>query len=535
MKKKTVGIFVCMLLITTAIPVVGDINKTTNDTIIYLENENIQNLEFASGEFIVKLTKDTTISSPFITALNEKNQIISVEKVFRNADDTILDNIYILVVPKDSDILSIVSEYALFPGVIYAEPNGIIYPCVIPNDEYFDYQWALHNTGQDFIPPPYPPMNGTPDCDIDAPEAWDIETGDPDVVIAIADSGINYTHPDLADKIWVNEDEIPGNEIDDDGNGYIDDIRGWDFHYNDSDPMDGHGHGTICAGVPGMVTNNSIGGAGVIWDCQIMPVQIANENWASKVTDIAKGVKYAADNSANIISMSFAYMYASNTLKDAVNYAYDKGVFMCAAAGNGNTSYKRFPAAFDNVTSVAATNQHDERCDEDDWGNGSGSNYGDWVDVAAPGNVIGTTSLDPEFNYYAGGSGTSLASPMVAGLAGLILSRNPLLSPDDVKSIICENVDPYNSSEYIGTGRINAYKALSNVTIPRKAFLIGLIKNLEIGEDTITSNAKIVLSIGFKQFRINIYKSNEKIIVSQDMKGFIGPRYIIGFFTSTVI
>ncbi|UCD13698.1 MAG: S8 family serine peptidase, partial [Thermoplasmatales archaeon] len=371
--------------------------------------------------------------------------------------------------------------------------------------------------------------------DIGAPEAWSIETGDPDVVIAIADSGINYSHPDLADKIWINEDEIPSNGIDDDDNGYTDDVRGWDFAYNDSDPMDGNGHGTVCAGVPGMVTNNSIGGAGVIWDCQIIPVQIANETWFGWWDDIANGIKYAADNAADIISMSFGGYVCPDIVEDAVDYAYGKGVFLCAAAHNHNTSNECYPAAFKNVTAVAATNQHDERCDEDDWGPGSGSNYGDWVDVAAPGNLIGTTSLDPEFYYYTAASGTSLSTPMVAGLAALILSKNPVLSPDDIKSVICKNVDPYNSSEYIGTGRINAYKALANVSSSRKAFLLGLIANLTSDEDIISSNAKIVLSIGFGPFGIDIYRSNEKIIVTQDKLGYVGPRFIIGFFSATVI
>ena len=134
-----------------------------------------------------------------------------------------------------------------------------------PDDEFFDLQWSLHNIGQ---------TGGLEDCDIDAPEAWDIETGNPDIVIAIIDSGIDYTHPDLIDNIWHNEDEIPDNGIDDDGNGYIDDVRGWDFYDNDNDPLDENGHGTICAGIAAAVTNNDEGIAGVCWNCQIMPIKV---------------------------------------------------------------------------------------------------------------------------------------------------------------------------------------------------------------------------------------------------------------------
>jgi len=455
-----IGILICMLVTVTMIPVAGTINQLVADENKILEQNT--HSDYIPGEFIVKFSKDTTIKSPNIIMLNEKYEVIFIEEIFRRAENTILDNIYLLHVQEDSDILSIVKDYSSYPNVEYAEPNGFVYPGIIPNDEYFDYQWAMHNTGQNFMPPPSSPMNGTPDCDIDAPEAWNIETGNPDVVIAIVDSGVNYTHPDLADNIWVNEDEIPGNGIDDDDNGYIDDVRGWDFHYNDSDPMDGHGHGTICAGVPGMETNNSIGGAGVCWYCQIMPVQIASESWQSLWADIANGIKYAADNAADIISMSFGTTQVPNILKDAVNYAYDKGVFLCACAHNYNTSAKYYPAAYENVTAIAATNQHDERCDEDDWGPGSGSNYGEWVDVAAPGNKIFTTCLDKEHDYYKAYSGTSLSTPMVAGLAALLLSVNPTFTPDEIKSLICneDNVDPYISEYYIGTGRINAYKTL---------------------------------------------------------------------------
>ncbi|UCF50054.1 MAG: S8 family serine peptidase [Thermoplasmatales archaeon] len=533
MKKKLVVVFVFILLISTAIPAIGNINRIKNEKRAFFED--IETLEFAPGEFIVKLTKDTTIKSPNILKLNEKYQVNSIKKIFRRAENTILDNIYLLNVKENSDILSIVKDYSLNPDVLYVEPNGVVYPAIIPNDEYFDYQWALHNTGQNFIPPPSPPMNGTPDCDIDAPEAWEIEPGGSDVVIAIVDSGINYTHPDLADKIWINEDEIPDNGIDDDSNGYIDDIRGWDFYYNNSDPMDGHGHGTLCAGVPGMINNNSIGGAGACWNCQIMPVKIASETWVSYWEDIAIGIIYAADNEADIISLSFGTYQVPNIVKDAVDYAYSKGAFLIACAHNHNVSTKCYPAAYENVTAVAATNQHDERCDGDDWGPGSGSNYGDWVDIAAPGNLIFTTSIKSEYNYYRSVSGTSFSTPLVAGVAALILSKNPYLLPDDVKSYICENVDPYNSTYYIGTGRINAYKALSNVSIPRESFLIGLITNRTTGQDSISFNAKMVVSIGSNPFGFKIYNSNEKIIVSKDKLGYVGKRLMVGFFTVTVI
>jgi subtilisin family serine protease len=470
MKRKIVGICICMLLIAAVVlPAAGTINeKVTQKNKVF---DYQTSMEFAPGEFIVKVKQDRSFSNPALMALNEKHQVHALEKVFNNAEGTILDNIYLLHVPIGSDILSIVREYASCPDVVYAEPNSMIFPCGIPNDANFSKQWYLHNTGQVFLNNYYGHnYSGIPDADIDAPEAWDIETGSPDVVIAIIDSGIDYTHPDLAAKIWNNTDEIPGNGIDDDHNGFIDDVKGWDFYHNDSDPKDGHGHGTMCAGVAGASSDNGIGIAGVAWSCKIMPVEIADENWASSGALAAKGIRYAADNGADVISMSFGWYTSPSMVRDAVNYAYGKGVFLCAAAGNDNRSTKLYPGAFENVTAAAMTNQNDSRCSPEDWNApGWGSNYGDWVDIAAPGNLIYTTmpTYHVTFNdqgmsqNYDWGAGTSFASPMVAGVAALLLSKDPSLTPGEVKALICGNVDPYNSTEYIGTGRLNAQKALA--------------------------------------------------------------------------
>jgi subtilisin family serine protease len=194
-----------------------------------------------------------------------------------------------------------------------------------------------------------------------------------------------------------------------------------------------------------------------------MPVRIANANWDTTTTKAAKGIRYAADNGANICSMSFGWGGPPSIINDAVNYAYSIGVFLCAAAGNSNTSAKLYPAAFENVTAVAMTNQNDSRCSPMDWNApGWGSQYGEWVDIAAPGNIIWTTlpTYYIPYPYFAWSCGTSFSSPMVAGVAALLLSKDPSLTPDEVKTLLCENVDPYNSTEYIGSGRLNAQYAL---------------------------------------------------------------------------
>jgi subtilisin family serine protease len=338
-----------------------------------------------------------------------------------------------------------------------------------PNDPDFSKQWALHNTGQSN---PYS-GSGTPDADIDAPEGWDIEVGSSDVIIAIIDCGIDYTHPDLADNIWINEDEIPDNEIDDDSNGYIDDTMGWNFFDDNNDLLDQGGHGTLCAGTAAAIGNNNVGVTGVSWNSKIMPIHSVNEfDWGT-FEDIADGIKYAADNGADVISMSFCNYTYSPLVNDAVDYAYNKGVVLVAAAGNEGTSSEAYPAAYDNVIAVAATDNTDSRMDVIRWGFIElVSNYGPWVDVAAPGVDIYTTMPTYEVSYnvllgisqnYDYLSGTSLSCPIVAGIAALLLSHDPTLSPEEIKNLICKYVDPYNSEFDLGSGRVNAHKAIKKV------------------------------------------------------------------------
>jgi len=346
-----------------------------------------------------------------------------------------------------------------------------------PDDTYFDLQWSLHNVGQG---------GGTTDCDIDAPEAWDLETGNSDVVVAVIDSGIDYTHPDLAGNIWINEDEIDDNGVDDDGNGYVDDVMGWDFYNDDNDPLDDNAHGTHCSGIIGAVTDNNIGIAGICWDCKIMPLKKSN-NQEFYLEEIIEAIEYAADNGADVISMSFGDYSYYETLEEAVNYAYEKGVFLCASAGNDDGPTKRYPAAFDNVTAVGATDRNDSRMEYfySEFGIWVKSNYGEWVDVAAPGQQVYSTMPTYDCAWTAYGfsknydnlSGTSMAAPHIAGLAALLLSKNPSYSPDNLKKLICDedNVDPYNSEYYLGSGRINAYNSLNTNLPPDAPTIDGLI------------------------------------------------------------
>ena len=461
-----------------------NINKINEINLI--ENKN---LEFISGEFIVKFKPETNIdisktSKGWITTgissidkLNEKYNVNDAERLFKTQEKPYLYNIFKLFVSENSDILSIVQDYSIDTNVIYAEPNYIMKTCLTPNDPDFNLQYYLHNTGQ---------TGGTTDADIDAPEAWDIETGDENIVIAIHDTGVDYDHPDLENNIWINPgedlndngivDPSDFNEIDDDNNGYVDDIRGYDFvntttpvppgedgKIRDNDPIDFHGHGTHCSGIASAVTDNNIGIAGVCWNCKIMPVRVGYKaQGGAGLIDIdaaAAGLEYASDNGAHIISMSWGGGSVSQLIWDAVNYSYSKGSILVAAAGNIGSGYRHYPAAYPKVIGVSATDHNDSIAHT-----AFGSNHGSWVDVAAAGEFIQSTMFN---DTYACWSGTSMSTPQVSALAALILSKNPSFNQDEVRTIIRSTTDKVDSPEkYIGTGRINAYQAIQRDTTP---------------------------------------------------------------------
>jgi len=454
------------------------------DTYLY-DSKSPSELKFIPGEFIVKFKSGVNfevgsnqenkciVGITTVDLLGEQYNVLTLEKIFSfkeisSINTEGLPNIYKYTVPKDSDILSIVKEYNKDPNVEYAEPNYIYHTFNIPNDPYFDEQWALNQSN---------------DCDIDAPEAWAIETGNSDLKIAVIDSGVDYNHEDLESNIWYNSDEIPDNEIDDDNNGFIDDVIGFDFvdidtnlyesegfellsyeDYtdDDNDPMDVLGHGTHCAGIIGGVGNNGIGISGVCWNCSIMPVRagfkvIYNGKTSGLLEsdDIAKAIYYSVYNDADVISMSFGAGSSSDIIRDAINYASDNGVILVASAGNDNKVSKNYPAGLECVIAVAASNETDKEA--------SFSNYGPWIDVTAPGVDIISTIPD---NQYDRKSGTSMACPIIAGMVGLIISKKSDFTKDEILTILHSSTDPVSSSKYIGIGRINAFKAIQREMSP---------------------------------------------------------------------
>jgi subtilisin family serine protease len=363
------------------------------------------------------------------------------------------------------------------PRIEYAEPNWKIGLLKMPDDEWFGECWGLHNTGQN---------GGTLDADIDAPEAWDLSIGSHDVVVAVADTGVDYTHPDLVANIWMNADEIAGNGLDDDGNSYVDDVYGWNFKNENNDPMDMSGHGTHCSGTIGAEGNNNLGVTGVNWHVSILSVRITDEEGEASgfCLDAAQGIRYAVDNGARAINCSWwTSGYYSRTLEDAVVYARDHGVILVVAAGNDaadndDPASNVWPAnwPYDNIITVAATNRLDRLAEF--------SNFGlTTVDVGAPGEEIFST-IWPDKGYQLF-SGTSTAAPYVVGVIALMLSLNPDLSPVQVKQTLISTVDPIPDllDKTVSGGRINAFRALqavSGVPLPPVALATGP-KNVRVG------------------------------------------------------
>ena len=333
--------------------------------------------------------------------------------------------------------------------VRWADVNTIGRWVALPNDTQFGSQWHLRNTGQ---------TGGTADKDMDVDEAWDVVTGDPAIVVAIVDSGTDIAHQDLTANLWKNTAETPGNGQDDDGNGYVDDYDGWDFEGNDGNPSSTNGHGTNVAGIVSARTNNGTGVAGIAGGyatggVRLMPVKVGTSGPNGAILDDA--ILYGANNGAQIITMSLT-VGQSQAIDDALAYAWTtKGAFIDCASGNSSSSSVGYPSSSPNVMAIGATDHNDARA--------SWSNYGSDLEVVAPGVNILTTGLN---NTYQTNSGTSFSAPCTAGVAALMLSKNPGFTNDQIRQTLKDTADDVGTSGYdlqTGYGRINAKRAVDAV------------------------------------------------------------------------
>jgi subtilisin family serine protease len=291
---------------------------------------------------------------------------------------------------------------------------------------------------------------------INAPSAWEVTTGS-SIPIAVIDTGIDLSHEDLTNKLWVNSDEIPNNGVDDDHNGYIDDYNGYDFLNNDANLLDVHGHGTGISSIIAAQTNNSKGMAGVNWQAPIMVLKALNSVGGGDFGTVARAIRYAADNGAKVINMSFGAIDNYSDLESAVNYALGKQITIVAAVGNNHGQGIFYPAAYEQVIAVSSVSDSGQFS--------SFSNFGAGVDLAAPGeNILMAGSSANGNSSYVHGSGSSFAAAEVTGVVSLLLAHHPTLSPAQVSSIL-KNTAVSSSGDpndiYVGAGRVDAGKAMN--------------------------------------------------------------------------
>lgn len=381
-----------------------------------------QTQEFVPGEVLVKFS-ETSVHGRAAAA-----SALLGATVERNIDGI---GVSLVRLPPGVTVPQAVSFYSGMPGVVFAEPNGIMRAMFVPDDPLFGTdQWGPQK--------------------IKCPEAWDVNTGDPGVIIAIIDTGVDYNHPDLMGKT----------------------VAGWDFVNGDNDPMDDQGHGTHCAGIAAANTNNAVGMAGVGYNCSIMPVKVLDAGGFGSWADIASGIDFASANGAHVLSLSLGGGGGSAALELAVNNAWANNRLVVVAAGNSNTTAPSYPAFYTNSLAVASTTSTDARS--------SFSNYGNWVDVAAPGSDI----ISTRFGTYQYLNGTSMACPHVAGLGGLLWAQLGTNTPvSTIRQRIENNCDPVGN--FVVKGRVNAFKALTGGgggVVPKVASLVATPRVIRPGQ-----------------------------------------------------
>ena len=424
--------------------------------------------EHVPGELIVKFRDNKSfVSMQALSAMNA-----TTKTVFKSTGAMVIK----FPVMLDGDnLMERARELNARPDVEYVEANTILHAFVTPNDPSFDKQYGMYN-------------KATPGVDIHAPQAWDVSTGSKKVLVGVIDTGIDYNHPDIAPNYWTNPGESGmdaagkdkrSNGVDDDGNGYIDDYRGWDFANNDNDPVDDNDHGTHCAGVIGARGNDGVGVTGINWNVSLVAIKFLTGSGSGSLENAVKAIEYATSLGVTLTSNSWGGGAFSQTMFDAIKKANDKGILFIAAAGNDNNDNDKkasYPATYavDNVISVAASDSKDARA--------SFSSYGKkTVHLAAPGVDIYSTTKG---GLYKSLSGTSMATPHVAGVAALIKAVFPNATAAEIKSRLINTVDPVDGWEYYvaSGGRLNAASALEIDNVPPNR-----VAGLELKSATTTS------------------------------------------------
>ena len=427
-----------------------------------------QSFEYPSvpGEVVVKIKKGQV--NQF---LSQKNLGAQVTKQMN-----LLTGDYVVLRSDEKTTVSLVNSLKRNDEVEYVEPNFIYKvvkktPGVVEllngelqtvTDPRYGLLWGLKNTGSN-----EPNKGGTAPsgsvgvagADVNAERAWEITKGSRDVVIAVIDTGIDYNHEDLKNQMWVNEGEIPGDGIDNDGNGYIDDVYGWNANKDNGNPMDGNAHGTHCAGTIGAEHNNGIGVAGVMADVRLMAVKFLGDDGGGSLADAVEAIDYATKMNVDIMSNSWGGGGFSQTLYDSIAAAHAKGILFVAAAGNdgsNNDTRPQYPANYQvpNVISVASHTAQDNLSNFSCYGKRT-------VHIAAPGsNILSSTPK----NKYEVFSGTSMATPHVSGVLGLLVAQEGRMPAEAVKERLMKTSIPVASykKKIASGGRIDAYNLLTD-------------------------------------------------------------------------
>lgn len=420
--------------VTQVYSMVGQFNQSTD-------------AKFVPGELLVKVKKGQTLPSGLLSSHG-----IQVREEIPSRSGMLLR----VETDGKSSLGALISKLSSNPAIKFAEPNYIYSIENVPNDPRFGELWGLNNTGSN--DPSRTP--GTEGADISAFRAWEVESGAREIKVAVIDTGVEYTHPDLAANMWQNEAELNGEEgVDDDGNGYVDDIYGWDFANDDNDPIDGHSHGTHCAGTIGAVHNNEVGVAGVMSDVSIVAIKFLSDGGSGTTANAVKAIQYATSLDVDLMSNSWGGGGFSQALFDAIQEASDAGIVFTAAAGNSssnNDQRPHYPSNYDipNVVSVAAHTAQDTLA--------SFSCYGaETVHIAAPGHKILSTVKNGGYAVY---SGTSMATPHVSGAIGLLLSKEGRMDHLALRERLMATSEPIRSyrRKTISGGRLNAYNLLTD-------------------------------------------------------------------------
>lgn len=440
-KKKLFSILICALLILASIVPCSLVDSKNIYALENVVDKKINgNDEFALDRVIIAIKDNAVRASGFnsngVTLIKD---LIHMDGITKSSDGSYTVGLYSVPSKSKGELLQMIKELKKDPAVVYAEPDYVLKALdTTPNDTYYSNLYGMQK--------------------IQAQKAWDYVKGSNSVVIGVIDTGIDYNHVDLVNNIWTNPGEIANNNIDDDNNGYIDDIHGWNFVNNTKNSIDDNSHGSHCAGTIGAQGNNGIGVVGVNWNVKLVSLKFLDSSGRGSTSNAISAINYARTMNFPILNNSWGGGSYSQALYDAINLY--QGLFVAAAGnnyGNDNDVSPHYPSSYNcnNIIAVANTDSNDNLS--------SSSNYGyNSVDLSAPGTSIYSTVLN---NSYGNKSGTSMATPHVAGAAGLIKAYNPNLTTAQIKNIILSNVDVVQSlSNKVNTGgRLNVFKCIQSL------------------------------------------------------------------------